>query len=167
MFEFAVFGDPISHSLSPQIHEAFGKQFGLTIRYERIQTRTGELQTALTKFKAQGGIGANITVPLKHEAFKLCQQVSSRATVAQAVNTIGWTPQGELWGDNTDGEGLIRDLTANHQLTLVHKNVLLLGAGGATAGILGPLLSFTPNLTVASRDVDKAKKKLSFQIKQI
>ncbi|MCS5709819.1 shikimate dehydrogenase [Candidatus Berkiella aquae] len=167
MFEFAVFGDPISHSLSPQIHEAFGKQFDLKIRYERIHTRAGELQIALAKFKQQGGLGANITVPLKHEAFQLCQQVSARATKAQAVNTIGWTEQGELWGDNTDGEGLIRDLTVNHQLTLTHKSILLLGSGGAAAGILEPLLSFSPSLTVASRDLEKAKKMLPFKIKSV
>lgn len=161
MSQFAVFGDPISHSLSPQIHKAFAQQFGLMLHYQRILTRKGELQTALALFREQGGIGANITVPLKQEAFNLCHQVSASAAKAQAVNTIGWNEQGELWGDNTDGEGLIRDLTQNHQLVLAHKNILLLGTGGAAAGILAPLLAFSPTLVVVSRDLERAETMLA------
>ncbi len=156
MLKFAVFGDPIAHSLSPQIHAAFAKQFGISLTYDRIQVPSGHLAEALSDFKKSGGFGANITVPLKQEAFTLCQQLSESATLAEAVNTIGWNEQG-LWGDNTDGQGLIHDLTINHHLDLTGAKILLLGAGGAARGILAPLLAFSPQLTVVNRDIQKAQ----------
>lgn len=155
---FAVFGDPISHSLSPQIHEAFAQQFAIALRYERIRVSSGELKTNIESFRQQGGTGANITLPLKQEAFTLCEQLSARALEAQAVNTIGWNNKGELWGDNTDGEGFVRDLTNNHQLSLSHKRILLLGAGGAAAGILAPILSYAPTLVVVNRDLSRVQR---------
>jgi len=154
---FAVFGFPINHSLSPQIHTAFAAQCGIALSYQRIEARKGELQEALVQFKQSGGMGANITLPLKHEAYDLCQQHSARAKQAQAVNTLGWDDKGELWGDNTDGEGLVRDLTLNQQLTLTHKRILILGAGGATAGILAPLFAFSSTLAIVNRDLGKAQ----------
>ncbi|MGE3318504.1 MAG: shikimate dehydrogenase [Candidatus Berkiella sp.] len=157
MKHFAVFGFPISHSLSPQIHAAFAAQLGIELSYERLEVKPGELKDALVQFKQKGGFGANITVPLKHEAYDLCQSLSSRAKQAQAVNTLGWNAAGELWGDNTDGEGLVRDLVINQQLTLTAKRILILGAGGATAGILAPLLSFSPTLVIVNRDLKKAQ----------
>lgn len=156
MLKFAVFGSPISHSLSPQIHSSFAKQFGITLNYERIQTEPGHLKASLIDFHKQQGIGANITVPLKQEAYGLCQRLSKSAELAQAVNTIGWNDNEEIWGDNTDGQGLIRDLTLNHQVTLTGKRILLLGAGGAARGILAPLLAFEPTLMIANRDLEKA-----------
>ncbi len=154
---FAVFGDPISHSLSPQIHEAFAQQFAIALRYERIRVPSGELKANIELFRQQGGKGANITLPLKQEAFTLCDQLSNRALEAQAVNTIGWNENGELWGDNTDGEGFIRDVMNNHQLLLNDKRILLLGAGGAARGILAPILSFSPMLIVVNRDLSRAE----------
>ena len=161
MKRFAVFGSPISHSLSPQIHEAFAEQFGIALTYERIQTEQGGLKTALEVFHKANGKGANITLPLKHEAFTLCQHLSLRAQKAKAVNTIGWNEQNELWGDNTDGEGLIRDLTNSHHLVLTNKRILLLGAGGAAAGVLSPLLAFEPTLVIVNRDVTRARSLLT------
>lgn len=160
MLKFAVFGDPIAHSLSPQIHAAFAKQFGISLTYDRIQVPSGQLDKALIAFKKSGGFGANVTVPLKQEAFALCQQLSISAKLAGAVNTIGWNDKG-LWGDNTDGQGLIRDLTVNHHLELDHKKILLLGAGGAARGILAPLMAFSPNMTVVNRHIEKAQAMLT------
>lgn len=161
MNKFAVFGSPINHSLSPQIHEAFALQFGIALTYERILTEQGGLKIALEAFHKNGGKGANITLPLKHEAFMLCEDVSISAQKAKAVNTIGWNEQGELWGDNTDGQGLIKDLTLNHQLDLTNKRMLLLGAGGAAASILSPLLAFSPTLVIVNRDVTRANSLLT------
>ncbi len=161
MSRFAVFGSPIDHSLSPQIHEAFALQFGIALTYERILTEQGGLKSALAAFQKIGGKGANITLPLKHEAFMLCEHLSISAQKAKAVNTIGWNEQGELWGDNTDGEGLIQDLRHNHQLVLANKRILLLGAGGAAAGILSPLLAFSPTLVIVNRDVIRANSLLT------
>lgn len=157
MKQFAVFGSPIDHSLSPQIHAAFAQQFGIHLNYERIKVERGELKNALAQWREKGGTGANVTVPLKQEAFELCQIHSTRAKQAQAVNTLGWNKAGQLWGDNTDGEGLVRDLTFNQQLTLSDKRILILGAGGATAGILAPLLALTPTIVIVNRDLHKAQ----------
>lgn len=154
---FAVFGFPIHHSLSPQIHTAFAAQFGIALSYERLETRPGQLKDALAQFKQSGGVGANVTLPLKQEAYALCQQCSPRAEKAQAVNTVLWNEAGELWGDNTDGDGLVHDITHNQQLTLTAKRILILGAGGATAGILAPLLAFSPTLVIVNRDLGKAQ----------
>ena len=133
MKRFAVFGSPINQSLSPQIHEAFAAQFGMALKYERMLTEQGELKSALAAFQKMDGKGANITSPLKHEAFTLCQHLSLSAQKAKAVNTIGWNEQGELWGDNTDGEGLVKDLRHNQHLMLTNKRILLLGAGGVAS----------------------------------
>lgn len=154
---FAVFGDPISHSLSPQIHEAFALQFAISLRYERIRVPSGDLKANIQAFRQQGGKGANITLPLKQEAFTLCEQLSNRALEAQAVNTIGWNENGELWGDNTDGEGFICDVVNNHQLSLNDKRILLLGAGGAARGILAPILAQSSMLVVVNRDLSRAE----------
>ncbi|MHB8254607.1 MAG: shikimate dehydrogenase [Acidiferrobacter sp.] len=140
MSEFAVMGYPIAHSLSPQIHEAFGRLVGLEVSYERKEVRAGTLAQALASFAAAGGRGANITVPLKTEAFALADRVSERARQAMAVNTISWKDR-LIVGDNTDGVGLIRDLLVNQGLCLRDRTVFLAGAGGAAQGIAHPLLA--------------------------
>ena len=136
---YAVLGHPVDHSLSPRIHEAFGALTGRLVRYERREVHPGALARALAAFAADGGRGANITVPLKGEAFALAMRASAEATRAHAVNTLSWE-NGAWVGDNTDGLGLIRDLTANHGWPLRGHRVLLVGAGGAAQGIAGPLL---------------------------
>lgn len=154
---FAVFGSPIAHSLSPQIHEAFAAQCNIRICYEKILTQKGQLKEQLAQFKANQGVGANITLPLKQEAFALCDKLTIRAKEAQAVNTLYWQ-ENELWGDNTDGEGLARDLTKNMGLSFQDKRILILGAGGATLGIVGPLLAGNPqSIVIVNRHVEKAQ----------
>ncbi len=157
MGRLAVFGFPVTHSLSPSIHKAFAEQLDLVLTYEKIETQAGKLKNALENFRRQGGSGANVTLPLKQEAFKLCDQHTPAASYAKAVNTLFWKDT-ELWGDNTDGEGLIRDLTLNLQLNLKDKRILILGAGGAVCGILPPLLAHAPAaIVIVNRTLEKAQ----------
>ncbi len=158
MNRFAVMGYPVSHSLSPRIHCAFGDLVGRPVSYERREVRPLGLATAFAAFVRDGGRGANVTVPLKGEAFSLAQRVTDRARRAQAVNTLYY--EGDtLAGDNTDGVGLIRDLTVNQGLVLAGARVLLLGAGGAAWGIAGPLLDEgLAVLAVVNRTPARAKR---------
>ncbi|MFI4937353.1 MAG: shikimate dehydrogenase [Candidatus Berkiellales bacterium] len=153
---YALFGSPVNHSLSPMIHLEFAKQFDLPISYERILTPKGELKTALQAFKERGGLGANITVPLKLEAYQLCDEYFPMAKQAKAVNTLLWE-ENALWGDNTDGEGLVRDLTVNLGIDLANKRILILGAGGAAQGILLPLLGLGAKIVIVNRTLIKAQ----------
>ncbi len=154
---YAVMGYPIGHSLSPEIHEAFGALTGLDVRYERREVRPAGLAEALSAFRAQEGRGANITVPLKGEAYALATRTSVRAERARAVNTLAW--QGGGWfGDNTDGAGLIRDLTVNQGWSLQARRVLVVGAGGAAQGIVGPLLDAgIAHLAISNRNPGRAR----------
>lgn len=139
MTRYAIFGQPISYSLSPQIHTAFARQFGHSIDYRRIEAGEADFLTALADFATHGGVGANITVPLKQIAFALCNSTTERARNAGAVNTL--TRDGEGWhGDNTDGQGLVRDLTQRQGLDLRGRRTLLLGAGGAARGVAPSLI---------------------------
>ena len=136
---FAVFGHPVAHSLSPRIHAAFGKQAGIDIDYVAIDAQAGYFAAALAAFAARGGAGANVTLPLKEAAFALCADTSERARRAGAVNTL--VRNGDDWhGDNTDGAGLVRDLTGRHGLDLRARRTLLIGAGGAARGVAPSLL---------------------------
>jgi len=158
MSEFAVMGSPIAHSLSPRIHQAFGRLVGKEVSYESKEVRAGTLALALAAFVAAGGRGANITVPLKTEAFSLADRLSERARRAMAVNTVSWE-DGLMVGDNTDGIGLIRDLLANHGLCLRDRTVFLAGAGGAAQGIVGPLLDEgVARLVVFNRTPERASR---------
>lgn len=157
---YAVFGNPIAHSRSPRIHALFAQQTGIDLRYEARLAPVGGLQAALEQFRAEGGVGANITVPFKFDVWRLCAQRSPAAELAQAVNTIGWDEAG-LWGDNTDGIGLVRDLArllaAPLPQPLAGQRILLLGAGGAAAGVLGPLLHAGARaVALWNRSTDKA-----------
>lgn len=137
--QYAVFGTPIAHSLSPRIHAAFGKQTGIALDYVAIEAGAVDFDAALAAFADNGGQGANVTLPLKEHAFKACKDTSPRARRAGAVNTL--IRDGEGWrGDNTDGVGLVRDLTERHGLDLRARRVLLLGAGGGARGIAPALL---------------------------
>ncbi len=157
MSQFAVMGCPIDHSLSPVIHQAFGELVGRSVSYERRRVEAGGLAHALEVFVAQGGLGVNVTVPLKTEAFSLSRRLSSRALRAQAVNTISWA-EGAVVGDNTDGVGLIRDLRDNHGLALRDSRILLVGAGGAAWGVVGPLLDEgVAQLAITNRTAARAQ----------
>ncbi len=136
---FAVFGHPVSHSLSPQIHAAFGRQLGIAVDYRAIDAAPGQLTHALADFVAHGGAGANITMPHKQAAFSLCDDLTERARRAGVVNTL--VRNGDGWlGDNTDGDGLVRDLTGRQGLDLRARRTLLLGAGGGARGVAPALL---------------------------
>lgn len=153
---YAVFGHPISHSLSPRIHAAFGKQTGVDLHYVAIDAPPESFAAALARFADEGGRGANITLPLKQEAFRLCAQVSDFAQRAGAVNTL--TRVDGAWrGDNTDGPGLIRDLTERHSLDLRARRTLLLGAGGAARAAAYALLDAgIGELVIVNRNAERA-----------
>jgi shikimate dehydrogenase len=154
---YAVIGNPIAHSKSPLIHAAFARQTSQDIDYGRILGSTEDFAGDVRRFVAAGGRGLNVTVPFKEEAFALADERSARAEAAGAVNTLIVLPGGRLRGDNTDGVGLVRDLCCNHRFMLEGARVLLLGAGGASRGVLRPLLAERPALVVvANRTADKA-----------
>lgn len=142
---FTVFGSPISHSLSPLIHQEFARQFNLDITYTKTLSTPSEFLSKLNQLKNHHDlIGANITAPLKHHVFNLCDLTTPRAKLAQSVNTIYWDSHNKLIGDNTDGVGFERDIYINHQQHFEDQNILLIGAGGAAAGILPLILKHQP-----------------------
>jgi shikimate dehydrogenase len=150
-------GYPVSHSRSPVIHRLFALQTRQNLQYELLQVAPEKLDAAIRQFQRTGGKGLNITVPHKSAVTGLVDQLSERATRAGAVNTLAFQ-DGEIFGDNTDGIGLMRDLTRNLKLNLRDRNILILGAGGATRGILGPLLAAQPaSVTIANRTLAKAR----------
>ena len=154
---YGVMGYPISHSRSPVIHRLFALQTGQNMQYELLRVSPEKLETAVRQFQRTGGKGLNVTVPHKSEVAKLVDQMSERASTAGAVNTIAFRGS-EVYGDNTDGIGLLRDLSVNLGLHLEGANILILGAGGATRGIIGPLLEMQPaGLRIANRTLGKAQ----------
>ena len=156
MDRYAVIGHPIAHSKSPRIHAAFARQTGQLLSYEAILAPLDGFVDAVHAFRAAGGRGMNVTVPFKLEAFALANRHTDRARTAGAVNTLVFDGH-DILGDNTDGAGLVRDLSANLGCTLNGRRVLLLGAGGAARGALLPLLQTAPRrLVLANRSVSKA-----------
>ena len=155
---YAVMGNPVTHSKSPQIHQQFACQCALKLEYGKIQVDPGGFEQAVDHFFAVGGDGLNITVPYKLEAFRLSDELSARAAAAGAVNTLKLLKDKRVFGDNTDGAGLITDITQNWRLTLAGKKILILGAGGAVRGIVAPLAALQPTLLlIANRTADKAR----------
>lgn len=156
MDRYAVIGNPVSHSRSPAIHAAFARQTGHALTYEALLAPLDGFAAAVERFRTGGGRGMNVTVPFKLDAFALADSHSPRALAAGAVNTLAFR-DGGIFGDNTDGAGLVRDLACNLACALAGRRVLLLGAGGAARGALLPLLAEHPaSLTIANRTVDKA-----------
>ena len=157
MDRYAVIGHPIAHSKSPRIHAAFARQTGQALCYEAILAPLDGFSASVHAFRAAGGRGMNVTVPFKLEAFALADQHTPRARAAGAVNTLSFNSEGIL-GDNTDGAGLVRDLSVHLGCTLKGRRILLLGAGGAARGALLPLLDEQPAvLTIANRTPRKAQ----------
>ncbi len=155
---YAVMGNPIKHSKSPQIHSLFAEQTQQSIHYTAIQVDTGGFKQAVGNFAAHKGKGLNITVPFKEEAWALVDERSERAERAGAINTIKFLKGGKLYGDNTDGVGLVNDLKNNYKIKMAGKRVLLMGAGGAARGVLAPLLNEKPaSIVVVNRTQSKAK----------
>jgi shikimate dehydrogenase len=155
---YAVYGNPIKHSKSPQIHAMFAEQTAQDMVYRAQLVDEKRFAEAAKEFFAGGGKGLNITVPFKLDAFAFADQLSDRARRAGAVNTLALQDDGKIYGDNTDGVGLLRDINDNLDWQIEDRRVLVLGAGGAVRGILDPLLRKKPALlVVANRSVDKAQ----------
>jgi len=157
MDRYAVIGNPIGHSKSPFIHASFAAQTGQTLQYEAIEAELDRFPETVRQFLAEGGKGMNVTVPFKLQAYELADRVSPRAESAKAVNTLILEADGSLTGDNTDGVGLVRDLNAHH-VSIQARRVLVIGAGGAVRGVLGPILEHEPaRLVIVNRTADKAR----------
>jgi shikimate dehydrogenase len=153
---YAVIGNPVEHSLSPLIHAEFARAGGQDIAYGRILATRDGFEAAALEFRNGGGQGLNVTLPFKHEAWRLADTHAGHAQAAGAVNTLGFE-QGRIIGHNTDGIGLVRDLTVNLGCPIRARRVLLAGAGGASYGVVEPLLRELPQtLVVANRTMEKA-----------
>ena len=158
MDRYVVIGNPIGQSKSPRIHTLFAEITGQLIEYSAMLVERGSFQEDAGKFFAKGGKGANVTMPFKGDAFEFSDYLSPQAEKAGAVNTLGLDAQGKILGHNTDGIGLVTDITVNHGGTLKDKHLLVLGAGGATRGIIDPLIDQAPaSLCIANRTVSKAE----------
>ena len=154
---YAVLGNPISHSKSPQIHAAFAKQTNQNMHYEAILAPLDNFKHALQALLDAGYSGANITVPFKFKAFDLCHELTERAKSAGAANTLTFE-NGRIKGDNTDGVGLVNDITCNLKFALDGARILLVGAGGAAQGVLLPLINANPkSIVIANRTYEKAQ----------
>jgi len=154
---YGVMGYPVTHSRSPLIHQLFSLQTDQKLQYELLQVSPEKLETAIRQFQRTGGKGLNITIPHKTEVIRLVDHLSERASTAGAANTLTFEG-GEIRGDNTDGIGLLRDLAVNLDVVIEDSSILILGAGGATRGIVGPLLEMQPkSLKIANRSVGKAQ----------
>jgi shikimate dehydrogenase len=154
---YAVLGNPVAHSRSPAIHAAFARQTGEAIEYVRVLCPMDGFEASVREFAARGGRGCNVTVPFKFDAPRLAARVSARAALAGAANVLRFDAGG--WAaDNTDGIGLVRDIEVNAGRPIAGARVLLVGAGGAAAGVLGPLLEREPAmLTLANRTRERAQ----------
>jgi shikimate dehydrogenase len=157
MDKYAVIGNPIEHSKSPDIHRAFAEQTGEPVEYGRILGTIDAFPADVRRFLADGGLGLNVTVPFKEQAWRLADELSPRAHTAGAVNTLSLLENNQIRGDNTDGAGLVRDLTVNQGFRLQGKRLLMLGAGGAVRGVIRPLLEQNPKrIIIANRTASKA-----------
>ncbi|MBL6690170.1 MAG: shikimate dehydrogenase [Pseudomonadales bacterium] len=146
MNQLAVFGNPIEHSRSPDIHAAFAAQVDVELTYNRILVPDNEFAPVAQRFFDNGGLGCNVTVPCKGDAWEFVKEAGENANLAEAVNTISLLPGGGFRGDNTDGPGLVTDLRQNLGWSLGDTRILVLGAGGAVRGVLGSLLQEEPSL---------------------
>jgi shikimate dehydrogenase len=154
---YAVIGNPIAHSRSPLIHRTFAAQTGQDLSYEALLGPLDTFTPFVREFFTEGGRGLNVTLPFKEQAHALCDVLSKRAQQAGAVNTLIRGKDDRLYGDNTDGVGIVRDMTQNHGWTLPGKRVLIIGAGGAVRGVLGPLLAAgIASLRIVNRTPEKA-----------
>ena len=154
---YAVIGHPVAHSKSPWIHAQFARQTRQDLDYVRIEAPLDGFERTADEFRAAGGRGANVTLPFKEAAYRYATRLSARARTAEAVNTLRFENDA-VFGDNTDGVGLLRDLTDNLGCAVAGRRVLLLGAGGAAHGVLAPLIEAGPRrLVVVNRTADKAR----------
>ncbi|MDF1582014.1 MAG: shikimate dehydrogenase [Methyloprofundus sp.] len=155
--QYAVFGAPIKHSKSPRIHHFFAQQTQQDLEYRAVLVPAEQFEQAVNDFFAKGGRGLNCTVPLKELAWAYADKKTVRAELSKAVNTLALQEDGSVLGDNTDGLGLVADLKKNNAIQLTAKKILILGAGGAVRGIIGPIQDELPeSITIANRTLDKA-----------
>ncbi len=155
--QYAVIGNPVAHSKSPQIHAEFARQTGQDMAYELLLAPTDAFVATASAFRARGGRGLNVTLPFKGEAFRFAERLSERARAAQAVNTLKFEGDA-IFGDNTDGAGLVSDIVRNLGCAVAGRRILLLGAGGAARGVIQPLLEQQPaRLVLANRTPEKAQ----------
>src|SRR3972149_630220 len=153
---YAVICNPVAHSKSPQIHAVFAQQTGEDIEYGRLLAPLEGFSDAVKQFRAAGGRGLNVTVPFKEEAYRLATLHSEPARTAEAGNTLRFDA-GAIYGDNTDGAGLVRDIRDNLGFAIAGRRIVLLGAGGAARGVIAPLLAEGPkDLTIANRTLERA-----------
>ena len=158
LIKLAIFGRPVEHSLSPVIHKMFAGQSGLDVDYRRIDTGPEGFPEALENFRLGGGTGCNITAPLKQDAWRLAARASEAVGLAQAANTLIYQPATGWFAHNTDGAGLLADLVDNHRIEIRGRRLLILGAGGATAGILAPLLAAgAKEIMLVNRNLERAR----------
>ncbi|BAK75635.1 shikimate 5-dehydrogenase [Pseudogulbenkiania sp. NH8B] len=154
---YAVIGNPISHSQSPFIHTEFARACQLDIQYEKLFAELDKFEQVVAEFVAAGGKGMNVTLPFKGNAYRMATELTARARAAEAVNTLTFR-DGKVYGDNTDGVGLVRDIVENLDFPIAGQRVLILGAGGAVRGVLAPILEQKPAaLTIANRTLIKAE----------
>ncbi|WP_020559352.1 shikimate dehydrogenase [Thiofilum flexile] len=155
--QYVVFGNPIQHSKSPRIHSLFAQQTAQALYYDKLLAPLDAFTAEVLAFRAAGGKGCNVTVPFKQEAWSLATKRSAYAQRAGAVNTLMFQADGSIFGDNTDGVGIVRDITLSQHQSLLGKRILILGAGGAVRGVLQPLLEHHPaEIVIANRTVSTA-----------
>jgi shikimate dehydrogenase len=156
--QYGVVGHPVAHSLSPFIHAMFARQTGQAMSYRLFDFAPEEVDERIAAFFAQGGRGLNVTLPYKLAAVARAAELTRRAQHAGAVNTLAMREDGSILGDNTDGVGLMQDLCVNQRVVVTRRRVLIIGAGGATRGVLAPLLGLEPEVVViANRTADRAR----------
>lgn len=159
IYNLALFGCPVQHSMSPLIHQQFAQQFGLKIDYQLIEVESEDFLQSMIGFFHTGGKGANVTLPHKQQAKNIVTHLSDSARISQAVNTLSQNKNLEICGDNTDGLGFIADLEKRCNIDLKNKKVLILGAGGATQGIVPTIMLQKPDeLVIVNRTLAKAKR---------
>ena len=157
--KFAVIGSPIDHSLSPKIHSIFAKELGIEITYEAINVEPQHFDSSVTRLFEKGYAGLNVTLPLKELAFKLADELSDDSKLSGSVNTL-WKEEGIIYGDSTDGKGLIRDLQEK-KINLKNKEIVILGAGGSAKAIIPSLLKEDPQrISIGNRTISKAEELL-------
>ena len=157
MDKYAVFGNPIKHSKSPAIHKQFAVSLGEQIDYRAILAPIDNFEKTVLSFFGQGGVGANVTMPFKEQAYAMADELTPLAKIVGAVNTLKKRDDGTLLGDNTDGVGFVNDLLAN-KVAITNKRILIIGAGGAARGVILPLLEHNPQeIIIVNRTAQKAK----------
>ncbi len=155
--QYAVVGHPVAHSLSPFIHSLFARQTGQAVSYRLMDAPPEQFIERVSEFFAAGGRGVNITLPHKTRAMTLASELTERARLAGAVNTLAARRDGTLLGDNTDGAGLVQDLTVNLGVRVRERSVLLIGAGGAARGVIAPLIALAPRrIVITNRTAERA-----------